>query len=707
MADVRIIDLPSGAPTAAHKMPIDLSETQSATISDIGDAARPFASQAEAEAGTSNTKTMTPLTSAQQLAALGPTLFATASEGALAATALQPADVAALAFKDKAGIEDIDATGSPTSTTFLAGNGSWVFLPGGGNMLSSVYDPDSVGADAFDSANHSYVQDATGALSRPAIQKMRERWSSFDAMSSSLAAAIYNREVTTTDASEITAAVQNIVDDCVVKYRQIVFPGGIHYMNDAINTSQLISVRGEGEDQTVLRWTADAPDEGIHMVSGSDASSRRTAIISNLSMETMKAGLGNAAISIDMSAQKQGGNTVLPRAQTNGQIHRVKIRGYNLYTFSGWNKAIELTNCQGVHVSHSRLLGYVPTNGVRPTSARGIFFGGDGQPTQFSMDGTYITGFLEAVRVEESEGVYIQGGCEFVNVGSGVIVTAAGIQPAFDFIGNHVAAFDKCVSLTYQTECKIMGNILYAYQNSADPLIGIEVNEGCYYANIIGNSFNRSNTVTPYTCVLDNGDYTCIDLNQFSPGSTTDCLAIHLGPSSTNARIGHNAYRTATTRILNESSTPVRLPPTIVAESAVAASHTGDTTETTLATVTIPKGTIGKHGRVRVTALFSHTSSSNNKVLKVRANTITIASSTQTTTASTRLQIEISNRGDEASQIVNSASAGGWGGFSFNPTKITQNTATGALVITLTGQLVETTETVTLESYVVELFPSF
>lgn len=147
MSIVRIIDLPSGVPNSTHEMAFDLGETQKATIADIGDAARPFASQAEAEGGVDNTKTMTPLTSAQQLAALGPTLFATTSEGALAATALQPADVAALAFKDKAGIEDIDATGSPTSTTFLAGNGSWTFLPGGGNMLSSVYDPDSVGEE--------------------------------------------------------------------------------------------------------------------------------------------------------------------------------------------------------------------------------------------------------------------------------------------------------------------------------------------------------------------------------------------------------------------------------------------------------------------------------------------------------------------------------------------------------------------------------
>ncbi|MDE1991676.1 MAG: hypothetical protein KGI75_04200 [Rhizobiaceae bacterium] len=161
MADVRIIELPTeGAPTVAHELAIDLAETRKITIGTVGDVARPFASQAEAEAGIDNTKTMTPLTSAQQLAARGPTLFASAAEGALAGTALQPDDVAALAFKDKVAIGDIDASGSTTSTTFLAGNGTWVFLPGGGNMLSSVYDPNGAAAPVmFRSLNLSDLSD--------------------------------------------------------------------------------------------------------------------------------------------------------------------------------------------------------------------------------------------------------------------------------------------------------------------------------------------------------------------------------------------------------------------------------------------------------------------------------------------------------------------------------------------------------------------
>ncbi|WP_152027365.1 hypothetical protein [Brucella pituitosa] len=56
--------------------------------------------------------------------------FATAAQGAKADSAVQPVSLKRLAYKDKATVADIDATGTPKATTFLAGDGRWTVFGG-------------------------------------------------------------------------------------------------------------------------------------------------------------------------------------------------------------------------------------------------------------------------------------------------------------------------------------------------------------------------------------------------------------------------------------------------------------------------------------------------------------------------------------------------------------------------------------------------
>lgn len=99
---IRPADLPNRAsPNASEKIPVDNgSNVAGATVESIVLAGRPTASQAEAEAGTDAVKAMTPLTSKQQLHALGDVRFASAAQGALADTAVQPDDLGDLATED-------------------------------------------------------------------------------------------------------------------------------------------------------------------------------------------------------------------------------------------------------------------------------------------------------------------------------------------------------------------------------------------------------------------------------------------------------------------------------------------------------------------------------------------------------------------------------------------------------------------------------
>lgn len=91
MVDIRIRDLPDGGgPVASDYLAIDNGSTRRASVQDVVEIGRPAASQAEAEAGTNPTKVMTPLTVKQSIASEVGVTLASAAQGLLASTAVQP-----------------------------------------------------------------------------------------------------------------------------------------------------------------------------------------------------------------------------------------------------------------------------------------------------------------------------------------------------------------------------------------------------------------------------------------------------------------------------------------------------------------------------------------------------------------------------------------------------------------------------------------
>lgn len=97
MADIRIKDLPLAtgptAPAPADVVALDGTTTRKAPLSSLAEVIRPVATQAEAEAGTNAVKAMTPLTTKQSIASEVEVSIASASQGALAATSIQPPDI--------------------------------------------------------------------------------------------------------------------------------------------------------------------------------------------------------------------------------------------------------------------------------------------------------------------------------------------------------------------------------------------------------------------------------------------------------------------------------------------------------------------------------------------------------------------------------------------------------------------------------------
>lgn len=150
----------------------------------------------------------------------------------------------------------------------------------------------------------------------------------------------------------------------------------------------------------------------------------------------------------------------------------------------------------------------------------------------------------------------------------------------------------------------------------------------------------------------------------------------------------------------------------VIAASGAAVSCAADVAENTLATITVPAGLMGLNGTLRVTTLWSWTNSANNKTAKIYFGAAgagtggTLYMSTiYTTTTGTRDQRQVTNRNSASSQVGGAngfMTAAGWGTTSGAVVTSTVNTGTASEIV-LTGQKASAGETLTLESYLVEL----
>ena len=141
----------------------------------------------------------------------------------------------------------------------------------------------------------------------------------------------------------------------------------------------------------------------------------------------------------------------------------------------------------------------------------------------------------------------------------------------------------------------------------------------------------------------------------------------------------------------------------VLAQTAVAASITGTTAETVLATIVVPGNLMGLNGSLRVSPIWSGTNNANTKTGNVKFGGVSHASHALASALSAASQFTIRNRGSLASQITYN---GGPGTIStVANTTSAVNTAVDQTLL-ITGQLTVSTDTLTLEGYTVELDPA-
>ncbi len=143
----------------------------------------------------------------------------------------------------------------------------------------------------------------------------------------------------------------------------------------------------------------------------------------------------------------------------------------------------------------------------------------------------------------------------------------------------------------------------------------------------------------------------------------------------------------------------------VLALSAVASSAPADTNENTLATIVVPAGIMGPNGCLRITTQWTFTGSVNSKTWRVRFGALAAQDNGTSSAGVTSLRAvtEIRN--------VNSAAVQKSSSFSFTiagslpattPGSGTVDTSS-AVNMTITGQKGSAGETLTLESYLVEV----
>ena len=141
----------------------------------------------------------------------------------------------------------------------------------------------------------------------------------------------------------------------------------------------------------------------------------------------------------------------------------------------------------------------------------------------------------------------------------------------------------------------------------------------------------------------------------------------------------------------------------VLAASAVAVAHTGDTAETTLASITIPGGAMGANGALRITTQWSYTNSANAKTMRYRLGGTAMMAVSATTTASACHQRTIQNRGVENAQVTHGLGFGSSFGVSGNATATASVDTAVDQALMISGQIAVASDTTVLESSLIEV----
>jgi len=146
----------------------------------------------------------------------------------------------------------------------------------------------------------------------------------------------------------------------------------------------------------------------------------------------------------------------------------------------------------------------------------------------------------------------------------------------------------------------------------------------------------------------------------------------------------------------------------VIAKSSVGVSAGANTTENTAATITLPANMLGANGAIKVVGQLSFTNNANNKTPRVRfsggSGTIYFTQ-TYTTQLVAWFEVTIQNANSASSQVGWYRQSNGAGSTSISTKTTSSVDTTAATTLLITLQKADSGDTLTLESYTVEVMP--
>lgn len=454
MADKRISELPlATGPISAvpsDVLPIDGSTTRKVPLSVIGDVIVPVSSQAEAEAGTNNTKRMTPLTTKQSIASEVGVSLASSSQGSLADTALQPGEAA-----------------TPTEL-----------------------------ADAT-----TFVQDITGAVSRPAVLKLRDG------------------PITLEDAGYVSGSALPALNKLLANGERIQLGPKIYEIdatpNSVIDTP--VSISGTF-GQSILRFS-----DGSSGLNISQDTYLFATCIDNLILETNDEEPGTA-----LNVEYSSSDSINNRWQNRCIIRDVEARGVDRLT-SGWGKGIRILDVYGAKIIRPTVSGRVDlslsgsarfklmTAGVEVEGSDPTF---TAIPGNILIDSPSIYHSSYALYSHgEVEGVFVSNPVA-VAVDKGVYSNQSTLRPLLSVRGGHLEVFSFGVDAVKTPEMIVDGVEIYKSPLSDNDTYAIAASE-CHESLFDNLSFINQNGGTANPPPSGNGQFNGILL--------TDCSSCIIG----------------------------------------------------------------------------------------------------------------------------------------------------------------------------------
>lgn len=146
----------------------------------------------------------------------------------------------------------------------------------------------------------------------------------------------------------------------------------------------------------------------------------------------------------------------------------------------------------------------------------------------------------------------------------------------------------------------------------------------------------------------------------------------------------------------------------MLGSSGAATVTPANTSENTLATITVPANAVGTTRTIRISTWWTSTNSANNKTCRIRYSGIagtTVATFTATTQPNLKIEGAIQGAGTTATQTATGFTYASAGNSAMTAQALTVDT-TAQTTVVITGQKASAGETLTLDAYTVELVPA-